>query len=216
MFAVGKAQRRKAFQPGCGNTAKAAQEKARQTRRHGSRFARPPRADALAEIITPGFVGHLVNGRVIKGGGKIGVVPLFVGQFDNAQQTVAQAAVFFCTRLARARRSRRCQIHRRAQTAAAATAAANPPRGTTSFAPTPAYPRTDPRQKAPETTPSAAGHAANGDRGFDAPETAFDLGELLAESIRQSHGKFVIVFGHAILRLPYFASTTARSPKKKR
>jgi hypothetical protein len=170
----------------------------------------------LAEIIAPGLIGHLVNGRVIKGGGEIGVMPFFIGQFDNPQQAVAQPAVFLLH-----------QVGQGLQVAPPPNPSPSPDRadrrGRRQAAEAQRQPQ--PLRRIPKPVRDkqrqkgrhqCAGRAAQGDRRFDAPEAAFDLGELKAESLRQRHGQFVIIFGHALMRLSYVASTGASRPKKKR
>ena len=90
MLAVGASQRRKAFQLACGRASERASQQSTDGRRAKREFFRRTGADTFAEIILTRFVRDLMNGGMIKGRGKIGQVALFLGQFDDAEQPVAE------------------------------------------------------------------------------------------------------------------------------
>ena len=152
----------------------------------------------MAEIELLRFLRHLADGGVIEGGGEIGQMLRFVGQLDDAQQPVAQAAVFF--------------LHQSGQgphVAAAPNPVARPGqegrRGPGESAEENEDPQPDGRFPEPvghknreHGKQEAGGDAADGRRGLDAPEALLDPFKLPAQPFGQVHQRVVLVLRHAV------------------
>ena len=168
---------------------------------HGPRsereFLRRTGADASAKIILTRFIRDLMNGGMIEGGGKIGQMALFLGQFDNAEQTVAQAAIFFLD-----------EIGQVLEAAAMPKPASRPvaKRGEDDGQTQEREDKAHARRRIPEAIGNKKGQQGNNkaghdrakcDGGLDAPEAALDIGELAAQLLRERHRKVIIILGHA-------------------
>ena len=133
---------------------------------------------------------------VIKVRGEIGQMALFLGQFDNAQQTVAQHAIFFLDDIGQVLKS-----------APIPDPAPGPtPRGRHRHG-QPQHRKDEPQcrrcvpkpignEKRDERDNQAGDDRAEGDGGFDAPEAFLDIVKLAAQLLRKRHRQVIIILGH--------------------
>ncbi len=150
----------------------------------------------MPEIELLRLLRHLADGGVIEGGGKIGQMLRFVGQFHDAEQAVAQPPVFLLH-----------QGRQRPHVAAAPNPMARPGQGGRRGAAESAQEKKDPQpdrcfpepvgNKNREQRKEEAGRdAANRRRGLDPPEALLDLLELPAQPIGQIHQRIIFVLRH--------------------
>ena len=145
----------------------------------------------------PRFLRDLMNGGVIEGGGKIGQMAPFLGQFDNAEQPVTEAAVFFLDEIGQV-----LEAAAMPKPAPRPVAKGGDDDGQTQER----EDKAQSRRRIPEAVGNKKGEQGNNqtgqnrakrDGGLNAPEAALDTGELAAQLFRERHREVIIILGHA-------------------
>jgi hypothetical protein len=172
------------------------QQAERHAARRPAQVPRRPHVDAFLEIEFLRFLRHLPDGGVIEGGGKIGQMPVFAGQFHDPQQAVAQPAVFL--------------LHQHGQRPPVAPPP-NPmprpgqhgPRRSGQSAqekqdpqPDRSFPEPVGKENRQQGKKEAGRDAAGRRGGFDPPKALLDLFKLPAQPFGQIHRRIIFVLRH--------------------